>query len=100
MGTWEVSVPNQLGLSRWVWEIRPDGTYKFHAEGPGAVPGHGGTFAAAKGHYSLNSTTLAWNHTGTHQVVSKTTLVATGRLGTGTWQKVQSKVSGEGRASH
>lgn len=49
VGTWELSVPNAQGVARWIWEIHPNGTYDFHAEGPGAAPSHRGTFAAAKG---------------------------------------------------
>jgi hypothetical protein len=94
VGTWELKVPTPLGVSRWVWEIHQDGTYSFHAEGPGATPAHSGTFAASKGHYTLNSTTLTWNDTGTYQLVSSTTLVVTGRLGTGAWQRVKTEVTG------
>jgi hypothetical protein len=95
VGTWELKVPNPLGVSRWVWEIHQDGTYSFHAEGPGAAPAHSGTFAASEGHYTLNSTTLAWNDAGTYQLVSSATLVVTGRLGTGTWQRVKPQDAGD-----
>ncbi len=53
------SAPGQIvtttpaGTARWVWEIFRNGTYSFHAEGPGAAPPHSGTFAASKGHYIL-----------------------------------------------
>src|SRR5215467_1496522 len=57
VGTWELNVPTPQGISRWVWEIHQDGTYSFHAEGPGAAPPHSGLFSAAKGRYTLNSTT-------------------------------------------
>jgi hypothetical protein len=77
-----------------VWEIHKDGTYNFHAEGPGAAPAHSGTFAASNGHYVLNSTTIAWNDKGTYELTDSATLVATGKLGTGTWRRVQSKVTG------
>jgi hypothetical protein len=90
VGTWELSVPNPQGVARWVWEIHPDGTYDFHAEGPGAAPSHHGTFAAAKGSYTLTSTTAAWNDTGTYQFTGPDTLVANGRLGTGSWHRVRS----------
>ena len=39
VGTWEMMVPNQQGVAHWVWEIRANGTYVFHAEGPGAPAG-------------------------------------------------------------
>lgn len=90
VGIWELSVPNAQGVARWVWEIHPNGTYDFHAEGPGAAPSHRGAFAAAKGNYTLKSTTSAWNDTGTYQVTGPDTLVARGRLGTGSWHRVRS----------
>jgi hypothetical protein len=81
-----------------VWEIYKNGTYSFHAEGPGAAPAHSGTFAAAKGHYILNSTTTTWNDTGTYQLTDSATMVATGKLGTGTWHRVRSKVTSHGQS--
>jgi len=89
VGTWELSVPNAQGVSRWVWQIRPDGSYDFHAEGPDAAPAHRGTFAASKGHYILNSTTMAWKDSGTYQLTANDTLVAKGLLGTGSWHRIQ-----------
>lgn len=94
VGTWELKVPTPQGVSRWVWEIHQDGTYSFHAEGPGAAPAHSGTFTASQGHYTLSSTTLAWNDAGTYQLASSARLVVTGRLGTGTWQRVTAPLSG------
>ncbi len=95
VGTWEIMVPNQLGVSRWVWEIRQNGTYNFHAEGPGAAPAHSGTLAASRGHCTLNSTTLKYSDAGTYQLVANVKLIATGGLGTGTWQRAQPKVAGD-----
>ena len=93
VGTWELSVPGAQGVARWVWEIHPNGSYDFHAEGAGAAPSHRGSFAAAQGHYTLKSTTLEWNDTGTYQVTAPDTLVATGRLGTGSWHRVRSSTA-------
>ena len=89
IGTWEVTVPNAQGDARWVWEIRGNGTYTFHAEGPGNVPAHSGTFAAKNGRYTLQSTTMAWTDTGTYQLAPANTLTATGKLGTGAWHRVE-----------
>jgi hypothetical protein len=93
VGTWEVVTPTAAGTARWVWEIFKNGTYSFHAEGPGAVPAHSGTFAASRGHYVLNSTTMAWTDSGTYQLTDNATLVTTGRLGTGTWHRAQAQVT-------
>jgi hypothetical protein len=90
VGTWDIQVPNASGIARWVWEIRADGTYDFHADGPGSPPSHSGTFTASRGHYTLVSTTIAWNDTGTYQLMDgNDTMVATGRLGTGSWHRVE-----------
>ncbi|HTS89370.1 MAG TPA: hypothetical protein VMG41_12835 [Gemmatimonadales bacterium] len=89
VGTWEIMVPNQEGVARWVWEIHNDGTYAFHAEGPGGVPAHSGTLEARRGRYRLQSTTLAWADSGTYHLVHGDTLTATGRLGTGSWHRVE-----------
>jgi hypothetical protein len=92
VGTWEIVTPTAAGVARWVWEIHPDGTYSFHAEGPGAVPAHSGTFAASGGQYSLNSTTMVWNDAGTYQLQGAT-MVVNGKLGTAAWQRVQPKAA-------
>ncbi len=88
VGTWELNVPNPDGVARWVWAIHADGSYDFHAEGPGNVPAHSGTFEARNGRYSLRSTTIAWVDSGTYRLVHRDTLSATGRLGTGAWTRV------------
>src|SRR5262245_13585200 len=87
VGTWELDVPNDAGVARWVWEVHAGGTYDFHAEGPGNVPSHSGVFHARDGKYSLRSTTMAWVDSGTYQLVSSTTLKASGRLGTASWTR-------------
>ena len=88
VGSWELMVPNEQGVARWVWDIHTDGTYAFHAEGPGNVPSHSGVFEARKGRYQLRSTTLAWADTGTYQLTRADSLKATGKLGTGYWHRV------------
>lgn len=97
VGTWEVVTPTPAGSARWVWEIFRNGTYSFHAEGPGATPAHSGVFAASNGHYRLESTTMSWNDTGTYQLTDSATLVTTGKLGTGTWHRVRPQVTGHPR---
>lgn len=89
VGTWEVNVPNADGVARWVWAIHADGSYDFHAEGPGNVPAHSGTFEARNGKYALRSTTIAWIDSGTYRLIRHDTLSATGRLGTASWTRVQ-----------
>ncbi|HEV2272024.1 MAG TPA: hypothetical protein VGR92_21440 [Steroidobacteraceae bacterium] len=96
VGTWEIVTPTPVGVARWVWEIHKDGTYRFHAEGPGAVQAHSGTFAASKGRYVLNSKTMDWNDAGTYRLADGATLFAAGKLGPGTWHRVQPKATGHG----
>jgi hypothetical protein len=55
VGTWEIMVPSDRGMSRWIWRIMGDGTYKFRAEGPRAAPAHEGTIAAVNGHWSIHA---------------------------------------------
>ena len=55
VGTWEIMVPSDRGMSRWIWRIMVDGTYKFRAEGPRAAPAHGGTTTAMNGHWSIHA---------------------------------------------
>ena len=76
------------GLSRWIWRIMGDGTYKFHAEGPRAAPSHEGTITAHNGHWSLHATKgLAGYSDGGSYEVRDTTAVITGKLGTGYWRQ-------------
>lgn len=89
VGTWDLQVPTAAGASRWVWNVRENGTYDFHAEGPGDTPAHSGTFSASKGRYALISTTIAWNDSGTYRLSGDDTLVASGRLGTASWRRVR-----------
>lgn len=88
VGTWEMMVPNAAGVARWVWDVRGDGTYAFHAEGPGDVPAHSGVFEAGRGKYSLRSTTMVWVDSGTYQLTQANTLRAIGVLGLGVWTRV------------
>jgi hypothetical protein len=89
VGTWELMVPNPEGVARWVWEVHGDGTYAFHAEGPGGVPAHSGQFHARDGRYTLKSTTIVWVDSGTYQQTHADTLRATGILGTASWTRVK-----------
>lgn len=103
VGTWELDVPNAQGVARWVWQIHAEGTYAFHAEGPGGVPSHSGTFKARNGKYTLRSTTMPWVDDGTYQLIQGNTLSATGKLGTASWTRVQpapSQTPNDSSATH
>jgi hypothetical protein len=88
VGTWEIMVPSDRGLSRWIWRIMGDGTYKFHAEGPRAAPPHEGTITAINGHWSIHAIKgIAGYDDGGSYEVRDTTAVITGKLGTGYWKR-------------
>jgi hypothetical protein len=88
VGTWEIMVPSDRGLSRWIWRIMGDGTYKFRAEGPRPAPAHEGTMTAMNGHWSLHAVKgLAGYDDGGSYEVRDVTAVITGKLGTGYWKR-------------
>jgi len=84
VGTW--SLLRNPGY--WLWKIGPNGTYTFYSEAPDGAPTHVGTFAAKDGHYTMHSTNMPGDDAGTYRYQAPGTLVATGKLGTGTWQRV------------
>jgi hypothetical protein len=88
VGTWEITVPSDRGLSRWIWRIMEDGTYKFRAEGPRAARPHEGTITAMNGHWSIHAKKglTDYDDSGSYEV-RDTTAVITGKLGTGYWKR-------------
>ena len=88
VGTWEIMVPSDRGMSRWIWRIMGDGTYKFRAEGPRAAPSHEGTIAAVNGHWSIhaNRGLTGYDDSGSYEI-RDTAAVITGKLGTGYWKR-------------
>jgi len=88
VGTWEIMVPSDRGMSRWIWNIMGDGTYNFHAEGGRAVRPHEGRMTAENGHWTLHATRgIAGYADGGSYEVRDTTAVITGKLGTGYWKR-------------
>ena len=88
VGTWEIMVPSDRGLSRWIWRIIGDGTYKFRAEGPRAAQAHEGTIAATNGQWSIhaNKGLSGYDDAGSYEI-RDTTAVITDKLGTGHWKR-------------
>ena len=88
VGTWEIMVPSDRGMSRWVWNILSDGTYNFHSEGGRAVRPHEGKMTAMNGHWTLHATKgmAGWADGGSYEL-RDTTAVITGKLGTGYWKR-------------
>ncbi|MGY4625738.1 caspase family protein [Bradyrhizobium sp. USDA 4486] len=88
VGTWEILVPSDRGMSRWIWRIMGDGTYKFRAEGHRAAPAHEGTIAASNGHWSIHANRgLAGYDDGGSYEIRDTAAIITGKLGTGYWKR-------------
>jgi Caspase domain len=88
VGTWEIMVPSDRGLSRWIWRIIGDGTYKFHAEGPRPARAHEGTITAMNGRWSIHAMKgLADYEDGGSYEIHDATAVITGKLGTGYWKR-------------
>ena len=88
VGTWEIMVPSDRGMSRWIWRIMGDGTYKFRAEGPRAAPAHEGTIAAVNGHWSIhaNRGLTGYDDGGSYEIRDAAAVI-TGKLGTGYWKR-------------
>jgi hypothetical protein len=80
VGLWGLNVNGGI----WVWQITANGTYTFHSEAPDNTEPHNGTFAANGGKYTLRSISTVWNDQGTYTMQGSTTVVMTGKLGTGT----------------
>ena len=83
VGTWIMD----RNPGHWVWRVAANGTYEFHSEAPDNSPSNNGTLAADTGHYTLHAISLTWDDVGTYTVMSRDVIVATGKLGTGTWKR-------------
>jgi Caspase domain len=88
VGTWEIMVPSDRGMSRWIWRIMSDGTYKFRAEGPRPAQAHEGTIAATNGHWSIraNKGLTGYDDSGSYEIRDSAAVI-TGKLGTGHWKR-------------
>ncbi len=85
VGTWEIP----MNPGRWVWEIAANGTYEFHTEAPDGAPSHAGTFVANGGTWTLVSIAgYVDTDGGTYLMQGPNTMVMTGKLGTGSWQRI------------
>jgi hypothetical protein len=84
VGLWELLI----NPGYWIWQIGPNGTYTFYSEAPDGAPSHMGTLTAVNGRYTMHSTNMPGDDVGTYKYQAPGTLVATGRLGTGTWRRI------------
>jgi len=86
VGLWKLNVNSGI----WVWQISVNGTYTFHSEATGNTSSNAGTFTASNGHYTLHAVTEQWDDLGTYTLQSSGVMVASGKLGTGTWYRIAS----------
>jgi hypothetical protein len=82
LGTWYMPLANGV----WVFEILPNGTYRFHSEAGDGVAPHTGSFSANNGHWSMRATT-GYADAGTYVLQAPGVWLTTGRLGTAAWQR-------------
>ena len=87
VGTWETDIGGPNG-GRWVWQISANGTYEVHSEAFDGAPSNAGTFSAKGGLYTLHATNFVWDDAGSYTFQPPGTLVASGKLGNGTWHKI------------
>jgi hypothetical protein len=83
VGTWIM----ERNPGQWVWRVASNGTYEFHSEAPDNFSSNNGTLATDSGHYTLHAISMTWDDVGTYVVQSPNVIVATGKLGTGTWKR-------------
>ena len=84
VGTWQHSI----NPGNWVLQIGPNGSFAFDSEAADGAAPTMGTFSASKGRWVMHATNLAWDDTGTYQYKTSGEFEMTGRLGTGTWQRI------------
>jgi Domain of unknown function (DUF4189) len=83
VGTWIMD----RNPGQWVWRVAANGTYEFHSEAPDNTPSNNGTLTARRGHYTLHAISLTWDDVGTYVLQSRDVVLATGKLGSGTWKR-------------
>ena len=85
VGTW-IMIRNP---GQWAWRIAGNGTYVFHSAAMDNAPPNNGTLTATGGRYTLHALSMNYEDEGTYVVKSRDEIVATGKLGTGTWKRAQ-----------
>ena len=72
----------------WIWRVAENGIYEFHSEAMNGAGPNAGTFTTSQGHYTLHAISRNWDDIGTYEFQGPDTVVATGKLGTGTWHRM------------
>jgi hypothetical protein len=84
VGTWELLINPGV----WVWTISANGTFESHSLALDNAPSLAGTVSFSGGKWSFSALNTPWTDSGTYRFSAPGTMVATGKLGTGTWHKV------------
>jgi hypothetical protein len=84
VGTWEF----ETNPGGWIWRITRNGTYEFHSEAGDGAPSHAGTLTAKDGHWTIHAINFEYTDGGTYTFQAPGTLMATGKLGTGSWHRI------------
>ena len=81
VGVWETQVQG----GRWVWIVKPNGTYEFHSEARDGMLAHSGNFSASDGNWWLRASD-GQTDGGAYRNDAPGTFVATGKSGTWAWK--------------
>ena len=87
IGAWQLFPYGPSG-GRWVMQVGANGTYEVHSEALDGTPSSVGTFVASGGRYTLHALNISYDDSGTYVFRPPGTMVATGKLGTGTWIRI------------
>lgn len=86
VGLWKLNIDSGI----WVMQISANGTYTLHTEATDNAPSNDGTFTTSNGHYTMHAINMQSDDQGTYTVPSAGVMVASGKLGTGTWYRLTS----------
>ncbi len=84
VGLWKLNIDSGI----WVWQISINGAYAIHSETADNTAASTGTFTASNGKYTMHGISAQWDDQGTYTLPSSGVMVATGKLGTGTWYRI------------
>jgi hypothetical protein len=84
VGLWKLYINSGI----WVMQISANGTYTVHTEAADNAPSNDGTFTTSNGHYTMHAINMQSDDQGTYTVPSSGVMVASGKLGTGTWYRI------------
>jgi len=84
VGLWAQNVNSGI----WVYQFSANGTYATHSEAPDNVPPQAGQFTASNGKFTVHAISVVWEDQGTYTFQGTTTMLLSGKLGTGTLYRI------------